>query len=145
MSLDAMWAGTQAGCAAAPQHGYFSVEPPAAYRVVYSLGGTRHSFSFFRPVIVEFDNSSPPQRVRMIFNDKPVGESSTDPIASVEAYLGVCGSMGFGLGSSHWFGCAVLALLKGSQGYVVPDWVHVQYYGDNAQSVGFCSYLASPP
>ena len=140
-----MWDGTQIGCMSVPQHGYFSVEPPASYRVVWSLNGTRHVFSFYEPVILEFDNSSPPQRVRCLFHDKPIGDSPTDPIARVEAYLGVCGSMGTGLGTSNWFGSAVLTILSGSRGYIAPDSVHVQYYGNNTESFGICSYLSSPP
>jgi hypothetical protein len=99
----------------------------------------------WEPVIAVFDNSSPPQRVRMFFNDKPPGESTTDPIVSVEAYLGVCGSMGFGLGTPRWFGTAVLTVLSGQRGYIAPDWVHIQRYNDNSDSFGFCSYLSTPP
>lgn len=136
MSLIDMWNGTQAGCSASPQYGYFATLPPDKYRVIYSVGGTRNSLSFWWPVIADFQNSSPPQRVRMFFNDKPPGGSNTDPIASVQAYLGACGSAGTALGTSRWFQAVLLDVLSDPYSGANPDWVHVQRYGDNSDSFG---------
>lgn len=145
MSLIDMWNATQAGCVAVPQTGYFAVLPPDRYRVTYSVNGTRHSLSFWYDTIAEFINPSPPATFRMNFNDKPPGGSNTDPIAYINGFLGVCGSMGYGLGTPRWFGMATLGIVANPYTGQLPEWVHVQRYNDNSDSFGLCSYLSTPP
>ena len=145
MSLQAMWDGVQAGCVAVPQHGYFSTEPGDSYRLVWSVGGNRHSFALREFCVVTFDCPSPPASFRMIFNEKPPGGSSIDPILRMDAFLGVCGSRGFGLGTPRWFGMAAFNFTIHGRVPISPDWLHLQYYGTNEQSFGMVSYLGTPP
>lgn len=145
MSLSAAWDGIQEGCIAVPQHGYFSNELPAPYRVIWSVDGNRHSIPFGDDILVEFDCPSPPASFRMIFRDKLPGEVTTDPLLRIDAFLGVCGSRGFGLGTSHWFGMAAFNFTTAGLGVVSPDWIHVQYHDTNEGSFGMVFYTDVPP
>lgn len=145
MSLQGMWDGVQAGCVAIPQHGYFASEPPSGYRLTWSVDGNRHSIPLWYDVLVEFDCPSPPAQFRMIFNDKPPGGSSSDPFLRIDAFLGVCGSRGFGLGTPRWFGMAAFNFTYSGLGVVTPDWLHVAYHSTNEGSFGMVDYTAVPP
>lgn len=145
MSLQAAWDGIQAGCVAVPQHGYFANEPLASYRIVWSKGGSRHSLTFREPVYAEFDCPSPPASFRFIIRERNPPSPGYDPSFRIDAFLGVCGSMGVGLGTSRWFGMAVFNFTIVDRLPISPDWMHVCYYGTNDESFGLVSYLGSPP
>lgn len=145
MSLTDMWDGVQSGCVSIPQHGYFSIEPPLPYRVVYSRDGNRHSIPFYEPVYVEFDCPSPPAQFRMVFSEKNPPVPGYDPILRIDAFLGVCGTRGFGLGTPRWFGCAAFNFTLKGHAPISPDWMHVAYHDTNEGSFGLVFYTASPP
>jgi hypothetical protein len=114
-------------------------------RIIYSIDGTRHILPYLEPVFVRFENTSPPQRVVMIVNEKSPAIPPYDPQFRIDAFLGVCGSVGFGLGTPRWFGAVSWTISTGKHLGVVVDWVHVQYYDTNEGSFGLCNYFDAPP
>lgn len=140
-----MWNGVQAGCVAVPQHGYFSNEAPRGYRLIWSVDGNRHSIPFREPVFVEFDCPSPPASFRMIFREKSPPVPGYDPVLRIDAFLGVCGTRGFGLGTPRWFGMAAFNFTTAGLGVISPDWIHVQYHETNDESFGMVFYTDVPP
>lgn len=144
MSLASAWDGIEAGCVSIPQQGYFATEPLARYQLTYWHGVNRSWYRFPEPLTLVFNCPSPPHTFRAYFHEKPPGESSLDPILSIEGYLAACGSPGTYLGTSRWFTMAYILLTWKYGDVLSPLWVHLMNLNTNAGSIGLKYPFATP-
>jgi len=136
MSLVSAWLGIDAACSSIPQHDYSVTLAPSKYMLTYSYGVNRPYAQFDHDVVLKFICPSPPQTFRMYVYEKPVGDSATDPILSVEGYLAACGSAGTYLGTPYWFDMAFFTVRWFGSYNILPRWIHLMNYKTNVGSIG---------
>jgi hypothetical protein len=144
MSLASIFDEVMASCVHVPQYPVHEFIHDQQFQMKVKTGVNKVFYRSFAPVTLEFDCPSPPATIIIKCYENYDLMPSTDPIWSLAGFLATCATPGTFLGTSRWWWMATYGVAWGAEAYVPFDWVHLQNFKTNVQSIGLVPYPLTP-
>lgn len=137
MSLASNCAAIRAGCIN-PLHPDFYIEDGLGlYQLTCGWGVNRPHWSSSTFVYSVWDCPGYPTTLGVRFYENFHDPANTDPLVQIDGFCADCSTPALGLGAADWLRMATLRIKFAQNAGIIPDWIHLQHYKTNSDSVGF--------
>lgn len=121
-----------------PLHPDFYIENgDGLYQLTCGWGVNRPNWKSPFKVYAVWDCPGFPTTLGVHFYDNFADPANTDPVIQIDGFVADCRTTNYGLGAAAWLTMATLHIKFAQNSGITPDWIHLQHYHSNADSVGF--------